>query len=45
MKTEDVLAILRRNEDALRQRGVRHAAVFGSVARAVRIVRIATSTS
>ncbi len=33
MKTEDVLATLRRNEEALRARGVRHAAVFGSVAR------------
>jgi predicted nucleotidyltransferase len=33
MKTEDALATLRRNEGALRARGVRHAAVFGSVAR------------
>jgi hypothetical protein len=30
------IAILRRYESALRARGIRHAAVFGSVARAVR---------
>jgi predicted nucleotidyltransferase len=30
---EDVLDILRRNEPALRARGVAHAALFGSVAR------------
>ena len=33
MKTEDALAILRRNEGDLRARGVRRAALFGSVAR------------
>jgi predicted nucleotidyltransferase len=33
MSTEDVLAILRRYESALRARGVRHAALFGSTAR------------
>jgi predicted nucleotidyltransferase len=33
MKTEDALSILRRNEGALRARGVRRAALFGSVAR------------
>ena len=33
MNTEDALATLRRNESALRARGVRRAAVFGSVAR------------
>ena len=33
MKTEEVLSILRRNEGALRARGVRRAALFGSVAR------------
>jgi predicted nucleotidyltransferase len=33
MKSEDVIAILRLNERALRARGIRHAAVFGSVAR------------
>ena len=33
MKSEDVLSILRRNEGALRARGVRRAALFGSVAR------------
>src|SRR5882757_10142103 len=32
MKTEDVLSILRRSEHALRARGVRRAALFGSVA-------------
>jgi hypothetical protein len=30
---EDVIDILRRNQDALRARGVVHAALFGSVAR------------
>ncbi|MFL9828112.1 nucleotidyltransferase family protein [Rhodoplanes sp. SY1] len=33
MKRQDVLDILRRNQDALRARGVVHAALFGSVAR------------
>jgi predicted nucleotidyltransferase len=33
MNVADALAILRRHEDDLRARGVRHAAVFGSVAR------------
>jgi predicted nucleotidyltransferase len=33
MKTEDVLSILRRYEGDLRARGVRRAALFGSVAR------------
>ena len=33
MKSEDVLATLRRSEAALRQRGVAHAALFGSTAR------------
>ena len=33
MKREDAIAILRQNADALRARGVRHAALFGSVAR------------
>ena len=33
MDTEDVLATLRRYEAALRARGVRHAALFGSTAR------------
>ena len=33
MKTEDAIATLRRYESALRARGVRHAALFGSVAR------------
>jgi predicted nucleotidyltransferase len=33
MKTEDALLILRRNEGDLRARGVRRAALFGSVAR------------
>ena len=32
MKTDDALSILRRNEEALRARGVRRAALFGSVA-------------
>jgi predicted nucleotidyltransferase len=33
MKVEDALATLRRYESDLRARGVRHAAVFGSIAR------------
>jgi predicted nucleotidyltransferase len=33
MNATDVLDTLRRNEAALRGRGIRHAAVFGSVAR------------
>jgi predicted nucleotidyltransferase len=33
MRTEEALDILRRNEPALRERGVRRAALFGSVAR------------
>jgi predicted nucleotidyltransferase len=33
MKSEDVIAVLRQNADALRARGIRHAALFGSVAR------------
>jgi predicted nucleotidyltransferase len=33
MNTQDAIATLRRHEDALRARGVVHAAVFGSVAR------------
>src|SRR3954452_10027781 len=33
MKTDDALAILRKNERDLRARGVRRAALFGSVAR------------
>jgi len=33
MKIDDVLAILRKNERDLRARGVRRAALFGSVAR------------
>ncbi|MBK5959012.1 nucleotidyltransferase [Rhodoplanes elegans] len=33
MNRQDVLDILRRNRDALRARGVVHAALFGSVAR------------
>jgi hypothetical protein len=33
MKRDDVIAILRKHESTLRQRGVRHAALFGSVAR------------
>jgi uncharacterized protein len=35
MNAEDAIATLRRNESALRARGVAHAAVFGSVARGV----------
>jgi predicted nucleotidyltransferase len=33
MNSPDVIAILRRSESALRERGVLHAALFGSVAR------------
>jgi predicted nucleotidyltransferase len=33
MNAQRALATLRRNEPALRQRGIRHAALFGSVAR------------
>ena len=33
MNIHDAIATLRRHEDALRARGIRHAAVFGSVAR------------
>ena len=33
MNAQDAVATLRRHEDALRARGVVHAAVFGSVAR------------
>ena len=33
MNAPDAIAILRRNEPALRARGICHAAVFGSVAR------------
>src|SRR5437868_11913556 len=33
MKTDDAVAILRKNERDLRARGVRRAALFGSVAR------------
>ena len=33
MKTQEALDILRRYEGALRERGVRHAALFGSIAR------------
>jgi predicted nucleotidyltransferase len=33
MNAQDVLATLRRYEDALHERGVRHAALFGSMAR------------
>jgi predicted nucleotidyltransferase len=33
MDSEDVIAILRRHESALRAHGIRHAAVFGSIAR------------
>jgi predicted nucleotidyltransferase len=33
MNAEDAIATLRRYESALRARGIRHAAVFGSVAR------------
>jgi predicted nucleotidyltransferase len=33
MNSRDALATLRRHQDALRARGIKHAAVFGSVAR------------
>lgn len=33
MKSDEVIAILRQHETTLRARGVRHAALFGSVAR------------
>jgi predicted nucleotidyltransferase len=33
MNSQDVLGILRANAEALRARGIRHAALFGSVAR------------
>ncbi|HEY5380515.1 MAG TPA: nucleotidyltransferase domain-containing protein [Pseudolabrys sp.] len=33
MQPDEVIAILRRHESTLRARGVRHAALFGSVAR------------
>ena len=33
MKSDDAIAVLRANADELRARGVRHAALFGSVAR------------
>ena len=33
MKAKDAIAVLQQNADALRARGVRHAALFGSVAR------------
>ena len=33
MKKQDVIAVLQKNAEALRARGIRHAAVFGSVAR------------
>jgi uncharacterized protein len=33
MKSQDVIATLKRHEQDLRARGVRHAALFGSVAR------------
>lgn len=33
MNRQDIIATLRQNEKALRARGVRHAALFGSVAR------------
>jgi hypothetical protein len=33
MNRQDAIAVLRENADALRARGVRHAALFGSVAR------------
>ncbi len=33
MNVDDAIAPLRRHESALRARGIRHAAVFGSVAR------------
>lgn len=33
MKSQEVIAVLRENADALRARGIQHAALFGSVAR------------
>lgn len=33
MNRQDAIAILQKNADALRARGIRHAALFGSVAR------------
>jgi predicted nucleotidyltransferase len=33
MNVQDAIATLRRNEQTLRARGIRHAAIFGSVAR------------
>ena len=33
MNRQDVIAVLQKNADALRARGIRHAALFGSVAR------------
>ncbi len=33
MDSRDIIATLRANEEALRSRGIRHAALFGSVAR------------
>ena len=33
MDNQDVIAVLQKNADALRARGIRHAALFGSVAR------------
>ena len=33
MNRQDAIEILRQNQDALRARGIRHAALFGSVAR------------
>jgi predicted nucleotidyltransferase len=33
MNSEDVIAVLRQNADALRARGICHAALFGSLAR------------
>jgi hypothetical protein len=33
MDKQDVIAVLQKNADALRARGIRHAALFGSVAR------------
>ncbi len=33
MNKEDVIAVLQKNADALRARGICHAALFGSVAR------------
>lgn len=33
MNRQEVITILRQNADALRARGVRHAALFGSIAR------------